>query len=196
MPRTSRAPAGGYCYHVLNRGNARAEVFHKDQDLQAFLDMIAEASLRQPMRILAYCLMPNHFHLVLWPRHDGDISRWVHWLLTTHVRRYQKHYHSSGHVWQGRFKSFPIQEDDHLRVVLRYVERNPLRAGLVERAEDWRWSRPHALSTDSSGPIRLDPGPVPRGTGWVEEVNAPMADNDVARVRQSIRRDRPLGNLT
>ena len=152
------APAGGYCYHVLNRGNARAKVFHKDQDFQAFLDMIAEASLRQPMRILAYCLMPNHFHLVLWPRHDGDISRWVHWLLTTHVRRYQKHYHSSGHVWQGRFKSFPIQEDDHLRVVLRYVERNPLRAGLVERAEDWRWSSLHALSTDSSGPIRLEPG--------------------------------------
>ena len=94
------------------------------------------------------------------------------------------------------FQSFPIHEDDQRRVVLRYVARNPLRAGLVERAEDWRWSRPHALSTDSSGPIRLDPGPVPRGTGWVEEVNAPMADNDVARVRQSIRRDRPLGNLT
>ena len=196
MPRTSRAPAGGYCYHVLNRGNARAKVFHKDQDFQAFLDMIAEASLRQPMRILAYCLMPNHFHLVLWPRHDGDISRWVHWLLTTHVRRYQKHYHSSGHVWQGRFKSFPIQEDDHLRVVLRYVERNPLRAGLVERAEDWGWSSLHALSTDSSGPIRLDPDPAPRGAGWVEDVNAPMFDNDVARVRQSIRRDRPLGDPT
>jgi len=158
--------------------------------------MIAEASLRQPMRILAYCLMPNHFHLVLWPRHDGDISRWVHWLLTTHVRRYQKHYHSSGHIWQGRFKSFPIQEDDHLRVVLRYVERNPLRAGLVERAEDWGWSSLHALSTDSSGPIRLDPGPAPRGAGWVEDVNAPMFDNDVARVRQSLRRDRPLGDPT
>ncbi len=196
MPRTSRAPAGGYCYHVLNRGNARAKVFHKDQDFQALLDMIAEASLRQPMRILAYCLMPNHFHLVLWPRHDGDISRWVHWLLTTQVRRYQKHYHSSGHVWQGRFKSFPIQEDDHLRAVLRYVERNPLRAGLVERAEDWGWSSLHALSTDSSGPIRLDPGPAPRGAGWVEDVNAPMFDNDVARVRQSLRRDRPLGDPT
>ena len=138
-------------------GQCPREVFHKDQDFQAFLDMIAQASLRQPMPILAYCLMPNHFHLVLWPRHDGDISRWVHWLLTTHVRRYQKHYHSSGHVWQGRFKSFPIQEDDHLRVVLRYVERNPLRAGLVERAEDWRWSSLHALSTDSSGPIQFDP---------------------------------------
>ena len=81
-------------------------------------------------------------------------------------------------------------------MVLRYVERNPLRAGLVERAEAWRWSSLHALSTDCSGPIRLDPGPAPRGAGWVEHVNAPMIDNDVARVRQSLRRDRPLGDPT
>ncbi|MGA9925826.1 MAG: transposase, partial [Isosphaeraceae bacterium] len=66
---------------------------------------------------------------------DGDLSRWMHWLLTAHVRRYQRHYHATGHVWQGRFKAFPIQDDDHLLVVLRYVERNPLHAGLVGRAE-------------------------------------------------------------
>ncbi len=84
--------------------------------------------------------MPNHFHLALWPRADGDLSRWMHWILTTHVRRYLCHYGSSGHVWQGRFKASPIQDDDHLRVVLRYIERNPLRAGLVERAESWPWS--------------------------------------------------------
>ena len=194
MPRTSRAPAGGYCYHVLNRGNAHAKVFHKDQDFQAFLDMIAEASLRQPMRILAYCLMPNHFHLVLWPRHDGDISRWVHWLLTTYVRRYQKHYHSSGHIWQGRFKSFPIQEDDHLRVVLRYVERNPLRAAWSSEPKIGAWSSLHGASADFTALIRLDAGPAPRGDGWVEAVNSPMFEIEVARVRESIRRDRPLGD--
>jgi REP-associated tyrosine transposase len=196
MPRASRSSVGGYCYHVLNRGNARAEVFHKDRDFDAFLEMIAEATVRHPMRILSYCLMPNHFHLVLWPREDGDLSRWVHWLLTTHVRRYQKHYHSSGHIWQGRFKSFPIQEDDHLRVVLRYVERNPSRARLVERAEEWRWSSLHALSSGCPCSIHLDPGPAPRGAGWVEEVNALTLDDDVARVRLSIRRDRPLGDPT
>src|SRR5271157_2038460 len=107
MPRTSRAPAGGYCYHVLNRGNARSRVFHKEGDFEAFVEIMAEASLRHPMRVLAYCLMPNHFHLILWPARDGDLSRWMHWLLTTHVRRYQRHYHSSGHIWQGRFKAFP-----------------------------------------------------------------------------------------
>ena len=109
MPRASRAPVGGYCYHVLNRGNARSVVFHKEDDFRAFLETIAEASLRHPMRILAYCLMSNHFHLALWPKGDGDLSRWMHWLLSTHVRRYQKHYHTSGHIWQGRFKVPPLE---------------------------------------------------------------------------------------
>ncbi|MGZ3382570.1 MAG: transposase, partial [Isosphaeraceae bacterium] len=109
MPRASRAAAGGFCYNVLNRGNARAEVFHKDGDYDAFIKIIAEASLRNPMRVLAYCLMSNHFHLALWPAKDGDLSRWMQWLLTTYVRRYQRHYHSNGHIWQGRFKAFPVQ---------------------------------------------------------------------------------------
>jgi putative transposase len=67
---------------------------------------MAEASVRIRMRILAYCLMPNHFQLALWPRDDGDLSRRKHWLMTTHVRRYRRHYRSAGHVWQGRFKAF------------------------------------------------------------------------------------------
>ncbi len=98
MPRTARAPTANDCYHVLKRGNRRAQVFHRDGDYQAFLDIIAEAGLRVPMRVLAFCLMPNHFHLALWPLGDGDLSRWMHWLLTTHVGRYQRHYHASGHV--------------------------------------------------------------------------------------------------
>lgn len=125
MPRTARASAGGYCDHVLNRGNARSEVFHEPADYAAFTATMAEADLRVPMRRIAHGLMPNHFHLVLWPRADGDLSRWMHWLLTTHVRRYLKRYGHSGHVWQGRFKAFPIQEDDHLRMAIHYVERNP-----------------------------------------------------------------------
>ena len=148
----------------------RATVFHKPDDYDAFLDLMAESSVRTPMRILAYCLMPNHFHLALWPREDGDVSRWMHWLMTTHVRRHLGRYRSSGHVWQGRFKAFPIQEDDHLLAVLRYIERNPLRAGLVGRAEEWRWSSLCWLSAPEQGPVRLEPGTVPRGTLWVEGV--------------------------
>jgi putative transposase len=189
MPRSARASAGGYRYHVINRGNARARVFHKDEDLAAFLRVMGEAGIRVPMRVVAYCLMPNHFHLVLRPRGDGDLSRWMHWLLTTHVRRYLRHYGHSGHVWQGRFKACPIQEDEHLRSVVRSVERNPLRAGLVPRAEEWRWS---SLRPDAGG-LALDPGPARRGPDWLALVNAPMSEAEVAASRLCLRRDRPYG---
>ena len=101
----------------------------------------------------------------------------MQWLLTTYVRRYQRHYHSNGHIWQGRFKAFPVQEDDHLRVVLRYIERNALRAAVVERAEDWPWSSLHGASAGVTALIRLDAGPAPRGDGWVEAVNSPTGSS-------------------
>lgn len=190
MPRTARAAQGGYCYHVLNRGNARRTVFHKDGDYAAFIKLLREAGERTPIRLLAYCLMPNHFHLVVWPIKDGDLSVYMQWLLTAHVRRYHRHYHSTGHVWQGRFRAFPIQEDDHLFAVWRYVERNPLRANLVERAEDWRWSSIGARHGDE--PL-LDPGPVRRGAAWLKFVNEPQTDAEVKRLRESTRRGRPFG---
>jgi putative transposase len=98
MPRTARASQGGSCYHVLNRGNGRQTVFHKDGDYAAFVKLLRDAAERVPMRLLAYCLMPNHFHLALWPRGDGALSDNMAWLLTAHVCRYHQHYHSSGHV--------------------------------------------------------------------------------------------------
>ena len=117
-------------------------------------------------------------------------SRWMHWLLTTHVRRYVGHYRHSGHVWQGRFKAFPIQQDEHLLTVIRYVQRNPLRAGLVERAEEWRWS---SLRRFGEGLV-LDAGPVPRNADWTEFVNTPMTEAEVAAIRLSVGRDRPYGS--
>ena len=104
-----------------------------------FIKLLHEAGERIPMRLLAYCLLPNHFHLTLWPLADGDLSDYMMWLLTAHVRRHHQHYHSSGHVWQGRFRAFPIQEDEHLLTVLRYIERNPVRAGLASSANDWKY---------------------------------------------------------
>jgi putative transposase len=122
------------------------------------------------MRLLAYCLLPNHFHLALWPYADGDLSAYMAWLLTAHVRRYHQHYHSSGHVWQGRFRAFPIQEDEHLLTVLRYIERNPVRADLLERARQWPWSSaandvpdvpddPRDHDTLRHDPVRRSDGP-------------------------------------
>jgi len=148
-----------------------------------------------PMRVTGYCLMPNHFHLLLWPHEDGDLSRWMQWLLTSHVRRYHRHYKGSGHVWQGRFKAFPIQKDEHYLTVLRYVERNPLRANLVERSQDWPWSslsigkaaRPAGLLTD---------GPLPKGAGWTNHVNAAQTQTELDRLRQSVNRGTPFGSET
>ncbi len=188
MPRTARASVGGLCYHVINRGNARAEVFRKPEDYAAFRDLLQEATARVRMRVLAYCLMPNHFHLALWLRGDGDLSRFMQWLLTAHVRRYHRHYQSNGHVWQGRFKAFPIQQDEHLLTVLRYIERNPLRAGLVARAEDWLWA---SLRERAGQEAWLHPSPVRGPADWVGWVNAPMTDAEVEALRRSVNRGTP-----
>ena len=137
MPRTVRASQAGFCYHVLNRGNAWAEVFHKPEDYAAFLRALNESSVRLPLRLLAYCLMPNHFHLVVRPHGDGDLSRWMQSLMTTHVRRYLKHYGHSEHVWQGRFKAFPAEDDGHLGCPLQFpLEENNLGRLLVSRMRD------------------------------------------------------------
>jgi putative transposase len=193
MPRSARASKGGYCYHVLNRGNGRQTVFHKDGDYAAFVKLLHEAGERLPMRLLAYCLMPNHFHLALWPYRDGDLSAYMQWLLTAHVRRYHQHYHTSGHVWQGRFRAFPIQEDDHLLTVLRYIERNPVRAGLVGSGQAWLWSSAALLEADGRPRPVLDPGPVPRPADWLAHVNEPQTEAEVERLRECLRRGRPFG---
>src|SRR5436189_3540964 len=133
MARNPRIAPGGFVYHVLNRSVARLPLFETDDDYRAFLRVLAEAQTRHPTRLLGYCLMPNHWHLVLWPRADGDLSRFMHWLTMTHTQRWRHHRRlvGLGPLYQGRFKSFPVQTDAHLLVLLRYVERNPLRANLV-----------------------------------------------------------------
>lgn len=194
MPRTARASVGGICYHVINRGNGRQEVFRKAADYNAFVDLLDRACERISMRVLAYCVMPNHFHLVLWPYSDGDLGRWMQWLLTAQVRRYHQHYKSSGHVWQGRFKAFPIEQDDHLLTVLRYVERNPLRAGLVERAEDWIWSSLSHSKSDQA-PSMLQPLPIIRPGNWVCWVTQPLTESELERLRHSVNRGTPYGSV-
>lgn len=193
MPRTARASVGEVCYHVVNRGNARQDVFHKNEDFAAFLKLLQQASDRLPMRMLSYCLLNNHFHLVLWPHEDGDLSRWMQWLMTSHVRRYHRHYGSSGHVWQGRFKAFPIQQDEHLLTVLRYVERNPIRAKIVRKAERYPWSSLGQPPKDARKPT-LHAGPVSRGQHWLQHVNRPLTEVELAALRHSISRGAPFGS--
>ena len=195
MPRTARASIGGLCYHVINRGNNKARVYHSENDYRAFMDLIGRACERTPMRVLAYCLMPNHFHLVMWPYGDGDLSHWMHWLLTVHVRHYHRKHGTSGRVWQGRFKAFPIQDDRHLLTVLRYVERNPLRANLVARIEEWPWSSIGSREMPQR-PAYLQAGPVARPRAWAQYVNEPLTSTELDTLHRCIHRSSPFGGKT
>jgi putative transposase len=149
------------------------------------------------MRVLAFCLMPNHWHLLLWPQHDGDLAAFMQVLTTTHVRRWRAHRASEGkgYLYQGSYKSFPVQSDDHFYTVCRYVERNPLRANLVGRAEAWRWSslwsrRQSSLPQDYPP---LADWPLPTPADWMALVNQPQTSRELAAIRLSIHRGRPFG---
>ena len=197
MPRIGRTAPGGLVYHVMNRVNGRRKLFLKDDDYLAFLELLAEAKTREPMRILGFCLMPNHWHLVLWPRRDGDLSRFMRWLSNTHVRRYHQHYHSygQGHVYQGRFKSFPIKDDRHLLTVLRYIEANPLRAELVKRAQNWDFSSLTCRRSPITRVPLLDAWPLDRPRGWTALVNQRLSQCSGMRCALSMARGRPFGDL-
>lgn len=197
MARPLRTARGGYVYHVLNRANARLNIFEKDTDYLAFERILAEAQDRVPMRVLAWCLMPNHWHLVLWPRRDGDLSDYMRLVTLTHAQRWHAHRATAGtgHLYQGRFKSFVVQKDAHFLTVCRYVERNALRANLVQRAEDWRWSslwRTHQGKT--AEPPRVEPWPVTRPRNWVAYVNQPGTAAEIKAVRRSVQRGAPYGH--
>lgn len=193
MPRGRRTAPPGLAQHVINRGNDRKIVFRKAADYLAFMRYIFEAQLFVPIRLLAFCLMPNHFHLVLWPESVEALSNFMYVLMNKHVHSYQQHYGTvgHGHIWQGRFKNFPIQHDIHLLRVLRYVEGNPSRANLVKRVEDWNWS---SLATvrESAWPV-LTASPVPRSDDWIDHVNTYVAGRELRHIRQSVRRGTPYG---
>ncbi|MGO9913976.1 MAG: transposase [Isosphaeraceae bacterium] len=197
MGRPHRAAEGGYIYHVLNRANARMTIFEDGGDYQAFETVLAEAVARTELRLLAYCVMPNHWHVVVWPRRDKELSEFAGWLTLTHTQRWHAHRHStgSGHVYQGRFKSFPIQDDEHFYTVARYVERNPLRANLVRRAEQWQCSSLYRwLRGSGDDKELLATWPSPRKPNWVEHVNAPQTDAELQAVRGSVARGSPFGD--
>jgi putative transposase len=185
-------------FHVLNRGNARRTIFRKARDYQAFVQLLREARLRFPdVRLLGYCLMPNHFHLVLWPTRDGELSLFMRWLTNAHVRRYHQHYHSygQGHIYQGRFKSFLVQEDAHLLALLRYVESNPLRVRrkLADRAEQWPWSSLRDWERELQSGL-LCHWPVDRPGDWSRRVNQTLPAATMAAVTLSLARNRPFGD--
>ena len=211
MPRGPRIVDGGIAYHVLNRANARMTLFESDADYALLLGVLAEAHRRVPMRTVGYCLMPNHWHLVLWPRGDGDLPEFLRWLTVTHTQRWHAAHGTagSGHIYQGRYKSFPIQQTrppaalrahgmleggDAVLSVLRYVERNPLRAGLSTRAQAWPWGSAYGRTRDADKtrpPLTDPPGGLP--DDWIDWVNRVQTKNELEALRRCCQRGTPFG---
>jgi len=199
MPRVPRFAPPGWVFHVINRGNARAKIFRKPGDYLAFLSVVDEALQLVPVKIYAFVVMPNHWHFVLEATRQGDLARFMQRLTVRHVRRWHEHNESAGtgHLYQGTYKSFPVQEDAHFLALCRYVERNPLRAGLVERAEQWGYSSLVARGSSEAGDsIRklLAPWPVDVPANWIAQVNRAETDAELEAIRTSIRRGRPFGS--
>lgn len=199
MPRRARTIVGGYAYHVLNRANGKLRLFKKDADFAAFDRIIDETHERVPLRILGYVVMRNHWHFVVWPRRDQgeQVSDFFRRLAVTHAQRWHAHHDTSGmgHVYQGRFKSFPIAADEHLLSVLRYVERNPVRAGLVRRADQWHWGSSYrrVSGTEAEQKLLAEP-PVRLGADWLSHVNAPQSEPELEEIRRCAIRGQPFGS--
>ena len=197
MGRVSRVDIGNQFYHVLNRANARLPIFKKEKDFEAFEKILEEAKDKYEMRILAYCLMPNHWHLILCPKKDGDLNLFMQWLTLTHTQRWHAHYHSVGygHLYQGRYKSFLIQNDQYLLSVCRYVESNAYRADLTKKAEGWRWS---SLWRREYGSIEqrelLSDWPADIPNDYILSINRPQAEKELKYIRECANKSRPFGN--
>jgi len=197
MPRVARQCPGGYVYHVWNRAAGRLRLFKKEADYLAFERILVEAHRRHPIDLLDWCLMPNHWHFVVYPSGDGQVTAFFRWLTHTHAMRSITHRRvlGMGPLYQGRFKSLPVQEDAHLLTLLRYVQRNPLRGKLVKRAAGWRWGgewmRRHGASELKS---ILAAWPVDRPRDWARWGDEPQTAAETEAIRQCIRRSRPFGD--
>lgn len=197
MPRRKRVCPRGEVFHVLNRAVARLTVFEKPADYDAFLRVLDETWEIVPLPIFAMAVMPNHWHFVVRPTTDDQVSEFFQRLTVTHTMRYHAHYKTSGtgHVYQGRFKSFPIQRDEHLLIAMRYVERNPVRANYVELAEEWQWGSAYARQQPEdkrrwlTAPVNP---PLPRQ--WRSWVNKAETDAEVKSLRHCIQRGLPFGD--
>lgn len=196
MPRTARAIEAGAIYHVLNRGNGGMKLFNDPQDYRDFQAILAEGLQRYPMELFTYSLMPNHWHLAVRPRTDEAVGQLLGWVGVTHVRRYHARHRSrrGGHVYQGRFKCFPVQDGYHFLRVCRYIEANPLRAGLVAQAERWPWSGLwQRQQRKADVPLAVWPESRPRN--WSGLVNQSLAKEELEALRVCVQRGRPYGAL-
>lgn len=197
MPRIARIDVADHVYHVLNRANARVQIFDGPGDYDAFERILEEAVAKSDMRLLAYCVMPNHWHLVVYPRQDGDLARFMSWLTNTHTRRWHtaKHTTGQGHLYQGRYKSFICQQDTYFLTLCRYVERNAKKANLVGKAEEWRWGsawrRHHGTEEQKK---LLSEWPVPLPSDYLAWLDEPQNESEEEAMERAMLRSSPFGS--
>jgi len=194
MGRVPRVDIGGHVYHVINRANARLQIFFKKEEYKLFEKILTDGAEKYDMRILAYCIMPNHFHLVLHPKNDGDVQKFMQWITLTHTQRWHVVHKTigTGHLYQGRYKSFMIEVDQHLYTVIRYVERNPLRAKLVKKVEDWNYSSLiHRLNKTKSSILSDLPISLPKN--YLRHVQEPLTASELSAMRYSVNKGKPYG---
>jgi putative transposase len=186
----------GVAYHVFNRAAKRAQLFTSDRDYDAFERVVCETLEGSSIALFAYSVMPNHWHFVLSPTVDGGLSSFMHRMETKHVRRWQisQGLEGQGAVYQGRFKDVAVSNDRHFLTVCRYVERNPVRASLVERAEDWRWSSLSARNAGRPLASLISDWPVARPSNWTAFVNTPQTQEELEALRRAVKTGEPLGD--
>lgn len=196
MTRVARIDVGEEIYHVINRANGRMQIFNERNDYKLFEQLLEETKELIGMRILAYTLMPNHWHLVLHPKKNGDLGAFMHRLSNSHTRKVhaKTQTNGSGHLYQGRYKSFLVDKETYLFTLIKYVERNPVRAQLAGICENWQWGSAWRRIHGSEAHKRLiDPPPAPLPHSYATWINMPDKEDDLTLIRNSVNKSVPYG---
>lgn len=197
MPRRNRLDKAGLTYHVLNRGFEGKKIFRKAKDYEVFIERIGEGLERYPVEMYAYCLMPTHWHFVLRPKKDRQMGEFMRFVTATHAQRYQVNYQTEdeGQLYQSRFKSFIIQDDDHFLDVCRFVESNGVRGKKAKKAEEYKYgSLFRSVQKPKLEPQFLSTWPVKKPPRWTAKVNAKFDPDQLAALQECVKRDRPYGD--
>lgn len=203
MPRAPRISLEGLVYHVINRGNNRQDVFRDEEDFDTYLKTVIRFKEKYSFKLYGYCLMNNHTHLVLEPVKPNTLSKIIQSITLSHIRLYHSKYKSSGHLWQGRFKNPIIQTDEYLLQCLKYIELNPVKANIVARPQDYRWSsyKFHAFGKDEPKLLDKDPAylsladtDTARQKAYQSFMGSEQDESIVERIRKSISSDSILGS--
>ena len=192
MPRRSSAGRAGIVFHVMNRATQGQLLFRDHSEYLASHHLLARALVERPIRLLGYCFMPNHVHMVAWPSTDLQLTATMHWLFATHARALHRWRGTDGRgaIYQARFRAVPIQNETYLYRALRYVERNPVRGGMTDRAEAWPWSSASPVSRMHG--IELAEWPVPKPADWLDFVNTPEPAPDLDFIRTCTAKGKPI----